>query len=163
MTDHHHKIEIMPSAPVMEDVSLDDDPEVALAPAVPIIATPACCTAHPPQHAVGTPNSALPAQSFTPVYPNFVGSPAGDPFVIVEPRPVPITSAVAPVPQYTVSNDDYSNKMKRYRNQVACQRTVVWIASGILLIVVLVVGIVMITRQRNEINRSWDTHDDNSK
>jgi uncharacterized membrane protein YidH (DUF202 family) len=65
----------------------------------------------------------------------------------------------APAAGYTVSNEDYTEKMRQYRNRVSCQRTAAWVASGVILVVVLVVGIVMVNKQRAEYNRSWSEHD----
>jgi hypothetical protein len=150
MKDHPQEIDVWPSAPVMEDVSLDDDPEIALAPAVPV-AAPVCCAAH----AAVAPNPPYP------VHPQYAASyPA-------EPVPMPVASAVAPplaaaaapepVPAprcYTVSNEDYTEKMRQYRNR----RTGAWVASGVVLVVVLVVGIVMVNKQREAYNQTWSDH-----
>lgn len=145
-----NKSDLHPSAPTMEDIELNE-PDIAVAhnvaTAVPVYND---WNARPPATA---PAHAFPMSPAPPAY--GVHSPCCAAATTTAPgNNVPVVTATGP-PQFTVSNEDYEKNMRLYRTQLRNRRVAVCILVGGLFVVVLVVGIVVATRQRNAFN-SWE-------
>jgi hypothetical protein len=144
------KSSFQPSAPTMEDIELGE-PEIAVAAAVPT-AVPVYYSpnARPPATAKAFP---IPSPPTHPAYqvhsPCCAGATATVPGINV-----PVVTATSP-PQFTVSNQDYAKNTRLYSSQLRNRRVAVCILTCGLFVVVLVVGIVVATRQRDAYH-SWD-------
>jgi Ca2+/H+ antiporter len=146
------KSDFHPSAPTMEDIELDE-PEIAVAAAVPT-AVPVYynsnSNARPPATAEAFP---IPAPTALPAH--HAHSPCCAAATATAPGiNVPVVTATS-TPQFTVSNGDYAKNMRLYSTQRRNRRVAVCILMSGLFVVVLVVGIVVATRQRDAYH-SWD-------
>jgi hypothetical protein len=143
------KFSIHPSAPTMEDIELGET-EIAVAPTV-ATAVPDFydANARPPAtaYALPIPAPALPAYQIHSSC--CTAAAATAPGVNI-----PVATATSP-PQFTVSNEDYAKNMRMYSTQLRNRRVAVCIIMIGLFVVILVVGIVVATRQREAYNNSW--------
>ena len=135
----------------MEDIELGE-PEIAEAPtvatAVPVYYD---ANARPPATAY-----ALPIPVTAPALPEYqIHSPCCTAAAATTPGVnIPVATATSP-PQFTVSNEDYAKNMRMYSTQLRNRRVAVCIVMLGLFVVILVVGIVVATRQREAYNNSW--------